>query len=1752
MPTINGTPGNDALNGTEFFDQINGLAGNDIINGGDDTDIIDGGEGDDTIDGGNGQDFIDGGDGNDVIHAGSGGLDPEVISDGAGNDIIFGEGDQDIIFGSAGNDYYDGGTGGSFQSAENDIVTYAEAEAGIVVDLRLATGNVHSSGIGDPADIGVDTLVNIEAVTATEYDDVMTAGDSGMTFVGLAGNDSLSGGAGDDILAGGSGDDILDGGAGIDLADYRDSNGGVSVSLAVAGAQVTGGSGTDTLSNIENLYGSAFADTLVGDDADNVINGFFGDDVLTGGGGADHLSSLGGNARYVGGDGNDTIETAFGYRDVVDFHAGDDQDQIYNLESFDEVRVFDYASAQSIVQDGADVVVTLSATDILIFRNADVASIQSALHFMGTPADDVMIGTPGNDMISGGAGNDTIVGDEGNDLLSGDAGADIIDAGGGDDTIYSGAISPPFERPFFGNNPDFVQPVLDTGSEVDTLTAGGGDDHIFAGFGDSVDGGTENFWGDTLNISLMGATSGVTVDFRDLANDGSITLGGGTIQDIETVGWVEGSNFDDLIHGADIASDPFSQFGPIFGRGGDDHIIAGQATGNIYGGDGNDTIESDFTNGIYYGEAGDDTITVTSFFGLAAADGGSGNDTITLAGSASGGAGNDVITAAFNFNFGLSADGGDGDDTLTGGMFGDVLIGGNGADTINGGDGPDILFSGGTALAGWGGIGWQDQVDTGAEHDILNGGTGDDTIFAGYGDDVDGGEGTNTLSLSLIGATSGVTLNVADLETGGEIALGGGTIQNIQQVTGLWGSNFDDTLTLSNAIPVYGMGGDDTINGSSGSDQIYGGDGADILNAGDGDDEIHGGTGADIVNAGDGDDRIYVDSETDLVAGDVVHGGAGTDTLDNVAPSSFDDQYLSLAGVTLDSIEILKTSGSTGFSITEANLSGITTLSGMFSFAEAGTISLAGLSAQNYVSFLLNPEGNLLDLTGFTSDGFLVVAGGGAADTVIGSAFSDNIYANGGNDEIHAGAGSDTIQGGDGDDLLDGGLDADGMEGGDGDDTYIVDSRFDGVFENAGEGIDTVQASVTFTLTTNVENLVLTGIAAISGNGNASDNSVTGNSAANVLNGAAGNDTLTGNGGNDLLVGGAGNDTLSGGDGTDTASYAGGQAVNVNLALSGAQNTGGAGIDTLIDIENLIGTSFADTLQGNSANNVLSGGNGNDTLDGGAGDDTLNGGNGTDTASYASSTAGVSVDLSLAAAQNTGGAGSDTLIAMENLTGSAFNDILRGNDAGNALNGGAGNDDLYGNGGNDTLTGGAGSDRLYGGIGDDTYIVTDSGDSVFENAGEGRDQVIASSDHTLGANVEDLTLAGSAVTGKGNDLDNMVTGTDSANQLFGYGGNDSLYGLGGADDLSGGQGNDIIVGGAGEDKLTGGAGNDMFVFSDGDFAGATTSTADQITDFATGDVIDLRNVDADASADGDQGFTFVGTSAFSHSAGELRYEKISGDTFVQGDTNGDGVADFMIRVAGVHKLDASAFQGLAGGSAALSAGQSKASTAPAASVALAGAIAAAGLAASQSVDAVGIHGGTQPDAHTSAATLVGAHDLGFASVKTDAQLHTAELLQPGKHETAALNDGTMASEHVGYGQNVLDVATQVAGTENVQGGETAAQDGAVAAAPLTASAIAIPAAELLAALGAPSSGDTEAHSQLVGKILAVALHGGDGPNDLGPLLAGLPGGNGPALAELAQVAQADAASGGPIADFALHGDLLAHLALHHPDAQQAA
>lgn len=280
---------------------------------------------------------------------------------------------------------------------------------------------------------------------------------------------------------------------------------------------------------------------------------------------------------------------------------------------------------------------------------------------------------------------------------------------------------------------------------------------------------------------------------------------------------------------------------------------------------------------------------------------------------------------------------------------------------------------------------------------------------------------------------------------------------------------------------------------------------------------------------------------------------------------------------------------------------------------------------------------------------------------------------------------ADTLVGSSGNDTLDGKLGADTMTGGNGNDVYVVDNASDRVVETntSTSQIDTVQASVSWTLGANLENLVLTGVSAINGTGNERHNFITGNAANNVLDGAAGADSMSGGDGNDTYYVDNADDTVI--ETNSNAAPGGVDSVHSSLAAYTLSN----------NVERLyIDSTGAANGTGNALDNTLFAGAGNNVLDGRDGNDTV---------SFERALSGVTVNLSTSAQQNTVSSGLDTLKFFENLTGSAYADSLSGNSAVNVLNGGAGNDTLVGGSGDDRLIGGAGTDNLTGGTGADTY-----------------------------------------------------------------------------------------------------------------------------------------------------------------------------------------------------------------------------------------------------------------------------------------------------------------------------------------------------------------------------------------------------------------------------------------------------------------
>jgi Ca2+-binding RTX toxin-like protein len=403
-------------------------------------------------------------------------------------------------------------------------------------------------------------------------------------------------------------------------------------------------------------------------------------------------------------------------------------------------------------------------------------------------------------------------------------------------------------------------------------------------------------------------------------------------------------------------------------------------------------------------------------------------------------------------------------------------------------------------------------------------------------------------------------------------------------------------------------------------------------------------------------------------------------------------------------------------------------------------------------------------------------------------------------------------------------------------------------------------------------------------------------------------EAITGLKGNDLIEGRGGADHIDGGTGSDVASYVK-SATGVQVDLTAAVQKGGdAEGDVLINVEDVRGSDYDDVLKGNAGTNVLSGMGGNDRFVFSGRNDTMDGGNGIDAVDFSGSSS-MNANLETGVASFKGG--KVMLIGIESLIGTGNDDTLTGNASDNVLIGG---------GGSDKLDGGAGADRMVGGLGNDVYFVDNIGDVTIEEANGGKIDTTNTSlnGYVLSANIENLVLAGTAdLTGTGNESFNELIGNDGANVFYGLDGSDKIQGRGGDDTLDGGNGNDTLYGGAGADRLwggdsndvliggldrdwlNGGLGKDVFKFATGDSA---LFNPDVIADFTSGaDKIDLSAIDANTNISGDQAFSSIGAKAFSRSPGQVRYEQATDAdghryTLVQGDVNGDAVADFALHL----------------------------------------------------------------------------------------------------------------------------------------------------------------------------------------------------------------------------------------------------------------
>lgn len=885
----------------------------------------------------------------------------------------------------------------------------------------------------------------------------------------------------------------------------------------------------------------------------------------------------------------------------------------------------------------------------------------------GLGGNDSILGDQGNDTLHGGDGDDTLLGGEGNDTLNGDAGADRLMGEAGNDRLNGGA----------GND------TLEGGAGTDTLDGGAGDDDytiddITDVIIETADGGR-----DTLRTSVSyDASASGQVEVLNTTNQS----GTGTIN-------LSGTNLDNEIRGNNGTN-------RLVGRAGNDLIL---------GFNGNDTLD---------GGADNDTLF-----------GGSGNDSIL------GGDGADQL------------EGEDGNDTLDGGLGNDSMYGGQGADSLYGGDGDNALY-GGTE---------NDLLQGGAGNDSLEGGTGADTMEGGLGNDqyVVGGLGTIVRELAGEGSDTLRAAVSVDLETTNEIEFLSTTNQAGTTAIDLAGDNSANEIRGNDGVNrltgrggndmLFGYAGNDTLDGGAGNDSLYGGDGTDsavfgvastavsavagassmTLSSSLGDDfvsntveffiftdrtlsyaeaallrgapvgQIRNGTsGADTIFGDTGDDTIHGDGGNDSLVGndgndsilgeagnDILRGNAGADSLyggdgpDTVYGGS--DAADTMVGGAGDDTYYVEHSAS---NVIEAAGGGSDTVRTNVSFA---------LSADAEVEFLrVNDQTttNALDLTG--------------------SGTVNELRGNNGNNRLDGGGGEDSLRG-----FL-------------GDDTYVVDSAGDLVFEADGEGDDTILTSISYTLSSTrfVEHVHAIDDASTDGimlTGNQIGNDLRGNAGANRLSGADGADTLTGLGGND---------TLYGGNGIDRAVFGvASTAANASAGASSLLLTTAQGVDFVSnDVEffvftdrtltyaeaallrgsvgpaPVIGTAVAENVNGTSDSELIQALGGNDWITPGTGSDTIDGGDGRDMVSFVNlpDTAGRTavqyrLDLDLTAGRaTTSGADVYELTNVERVTGTIFADRIKGSADADELRGLGDYDWFVATTGADTYDGGTGADMV--------------------------------------------------------------------------------------------------------------------------------------------------------------------------------------------------------------------------------------------------------------------------------------------------------------------------------------------------------------------------------------------------------------------------------------------------------------------------
>lgn len=898
-----------------------------------------------TILGREGDDTIIGSAYADELHGRAG---ADVIEGGAGDDLIHGGEDDDTLSGNAGNDTIWGGAG-------SDEIDYSDAAAAITVDLS-------NEKASDDGDSGSDDLYNIENVTGSDYNDTLTGDGNG---------NALDGGAGNDSLFGFAGYNLIDGGTGADTVDYSSLTAGVTVDLTSDYALYD--EGYDSISNVENVTGSDYDDTITGDTNANALNGGDGSDTYI----------------WNVGDGDDTITDSDGSADVLEFGAGISAEDLVFTENSNDLEItfasisgtitlaghLNGAGTQQIetvrFDDGAELDLTAYSSWIYGTNSNDTLYGDDG----GVDTDDVFFGFDGDDKVYGYDFDDTVYGGNGADDMRTGSGNDLIFGEDGDDTVFDGNGH---DIVYLGYGDDWVN----GGSGDDLFFGEGGNDNLDGGYGaDILVGGSgvddvRGEQGDDIHYDLEyvdGPVSDPTLDsngdFFQGDNNGNDTF---ILQAMNNRAQANGDTDD--IFKVYFHPDAYNgSFNEIEEEGeGNDLLVLGNLD---YA-----NVNWSFDAGVYSNKITDFWITYT---------GTQTDSTILLEKqhlgyNASGVAifGIEEIEFADNTvidfrNDIVTVEGTTSAETLNGTAVDDYIVTSHGGDTVNAGAGDDFVRGGDDA----------DIIHGDDDNDYLAGYLGDDTIYGGNGADI------------LIG------------EDGADA---------------LYGDAGDDEL--------YGLNGDDVIYGGDGDDCLEGNGHSDVLYGGDGDDVIVGHAGADILHGGAGDDLMSGDFYASWAADDTyvytsgldqVNDLGGTDTL-TLSNSIVVDELTFVDEAGYD-VTIIINSGVNEVFVTNLDRTNKDYSPDILDFDDGFSTD----QLKDYSSWLWGTTGND-SVVGNSNDNVLIgndgvdtLDAGDGHDDLHGGSGDDVLYGDADDDYLHGGADDDDIYGGAGTDILYGGADAD-------------------------------------------------------------------------------------------------------------------------------------------------------------------------------------------------------------------------------------------------------------------------------------------------------------------------------------------------------------------------------------------------------------------------------------------------------------------------------------------------------------------------------------------------------------------------------------------------------------------------------------------------------------------------------------------------------------------------------------------------------